>query len=67
MPAFEANARQNLALQRGGKPDEIVGAALYLASSGARLQLAQRSGSMEERDKVFADPCHLVFVLENVL
>ena len=35
MPAFEANARQNLALQRGGKPDEIVGAALYLASSGA--------------------------------
>ena len=32
MPAFEANAQANLALQRGGEPDEIVGAALYLAS-----------------------------------
>lgn len=32
MPAFEANAKANLALQRGGEPDEIVGAALYLAS-----------------------------------
>ncbi len=35
MPAFEENARANLALQRGGEPDEIVGAALYLASSAA--------------------------------
>jgi len=33
MPAFEANAKANLALQRGGEPDEIVGAALYLASA----------------------------------
>jgi NAD(P)-dependent dehydrogenase (short-subunit alcohol dehydrogenase family) len=32
MPAFEANAKANLALQRGGEPEEIVGAALYLAS-----------------------------------
>ena len=32
MPAFEARAKENLALQRGGQPDEIVGAALYLAS-----------------------------------
>jgi len=32
MPEFEANAKANLALQRGGEPDEIVGAALYLAS-----------------------------------
>ena len=30
--AFEKNAKANLALQRGGQPDEIVGAALYLAS-----------------------------------
>ena len=35
MPAFETNARQNLALRRGGDPDEIVGAALYLAGSGS--------------------------------
>lgn len=32
LPAFEKNAKANLALQRGGQPDEIVGAALYLAS-----------------------------------
>lgn len=32
MEAFEANAEANLALQRGGEPEEIVGAALYLAS-----------------------------------
>ena len=32
MPAFEARARENLALARGGQPQEIVGAALYLAS-----------------------------------
>ena len=35
MPAFEANARQNLALKRGGNPDEIVGAALYFAGPGS--------------------------------
>jgi len=32
MPAFEERAKTNLALQRGGEPEEIVGAALYLAS-----------------------------------
>ncbi|MCR9261128.1 MAG: SDR family oxidoreductase [Pseudomonadaceae bacterium] len=32
MAAFEKNAQANLALQRGGEPEEIVGAALYLAS-----------------------------------
>ena len=32
MDAFEERARENLALGRGGQPDEIVGAALYLAS-----------------------------------
>ncbi len=35
LPAQEEVWRANLALQRGGEPDEIVGAALYLASSGA--------------------------------
>ena len=35
MPSFEANARQNIALKRGGNPDEIVGAALYLAGPGS--------------------------------
>ncbi|PJK31072.1 SDR family NAD(P)-dependent oxidoreductase [Minwuia thermotolerans] len=35
MEAFEARARSSIALQRGGKPDEIVGAALYLASEHA--------------------------------
>lgn len=33
--AFNANAKQTMALQRGGQPDEIVGAALYLASGAA--------------------------------
>ncbi len=32
MEAFEKNAEANLALGRGGQPEEIVGAALYLAS-----------------------------------
>ena len=35
MEAFEARARDNLALGRGGQPEEIVGAALYLASDAA--------------------------------
>jgi NAD(P)-dependent dehydrogenase (short-subunit alcohol dehydrogenase family) len=34
MDAFNARA-QNFALQRGGQPDEIVGAALYLASDAS--------------------------------
>ena len=32
MDAFEERARNNIALGRGGQPDEIVGAALYFAS-----------------------------------
>ena len=32
MAAFERNAKQHIALQRGGQPEELVGAALYLAS-----------------------------------
>ena len=32
MEEFEARAKTNRALQRGGQPDEIVGAALYFAS-----------------------------------
>ena len=32
MEAFERNAKTGIALQRGGQPDEVVGAALYLAS-----------------------------------
>ena len=32
MDAFKRNARTNIALQRGGEPREVVGAALYLAS-----------------------------------
>ena len=32
MPAFEHRARTSLALGRGGQPNEIVGAALFLAS-----------------------------------
>ena len=32
MHAFEKHARSAYALQRAGEPDEIVGAALYLAS-----------------------------------
>ena len=40
LPAFEANAKANLALQRGGQPDEIVGAALYLASPSSKFTTA---------------------------
>ena len=34
MEAFEKRAQSTLALGRGGQPEEIVGAALYLAGSG---------------------------------
>jgi NAD(P)-dependent dehydrogenase (short-subunit alcohol dehydrogenase family) len=33
MDAFDARARAGIAMERGGEPEEIVGAALYLASS----------------------------------
>ena len=32
MEAFAKNAKTNIALQRGGEPQEVVGAALYLVS-----------------------------------
>jgi NAD(P)-dependent dehydrogenase (short-subunit alcohol dehydrogenase family) len=35
MEAFEQGARRGIPLQRGGRPDEIVGAALYLASDAS--------------------------------
>ncbi len=35
LEAFEATARARHALQRGGQPDEIVGAALYFASEAS--------------------------------
>lgn len=35
MDAFNERAANNIALQRGGQPDEVVGAALYLASSAS--------------------------------
>jgi NAD(P)-dependent dehydrogenase (short-subunit alcohol dehydrogenase family) len=35
MPAFERQARSNLAMQRAGEPHEIIGAALYLASEAS--------------------------------
>lgn len=35
MEAFEKRARENIPLQRGGEPDEVVGAALYFASSAS--------------------------------
>lgn len=37
MAAFEANAKANLAVERGGEPEEIVGAALYLASNSSKF------------------------------
>jgi len=40
MPAFEASAKSSMALQRGGRPDEIVGAALYLASEAGSFTTA---------------------------
>lgn len=33
MSAFERNAKTGIALQRGGEPEEVVGAALFLASA----------------------------------
>ena len=50
MPAFERNAKHSIALQRGGRPDEVVGAALYFASdassftTGALLRIDGGSG-----------------------
>ena len=35
MAAFEERARTAIPMKRGGQPEEIVGAALYLASAGA--------------------------------
>jgi len=35
MDAFTERAKTTMALRRGGQPDELVGAALYLASDGA--------------------------------
>ena len=35
MDAFNARAQTSIAMKRGGRPDEIVGAALYLASDHA--------------------------------
>jgi NAD(P)-dependent dehydrogenase (short-subunit alcohol dehydrogenase family) len=35
MDAFEKNAKANIPLQRGGQAEEVVGAALYFASSAS--------------------------------
>ena len=35
MEAFNKSAKENIPLQRGGQPEEIVGAALYLASDAS--------------------------------
>lgn len=35
MDAFEQRAQQSIPLQRGGQPEEIIGAALYLASEAS--------------------------------
>ena len=35
MDAFEERAEGDIALQRGGRPDEIAGAALYLCSDAS--------------------------------
>jgi NAD(P)-dependent dehydrogenase (short-subunit alcohol dehydrogenase family) len=35
MEAFEKNAKANIPLQRGGQPEEVVGAALYFASDAS--------------------------------
>ncbi len=40
MQAFEQRAKTSLALGRGGQPDEIVGAALYLASDASSFTTA---------------------------
>jgi len=36
LEAFHRNARRSIPLQRGGEPDEVVGAALYFASDASR-------------------------------
>ena len=35
METFNKNAKATIGLQRGGQPEEIVGAALYLASDAS--------------------------------
>ena len=35
LPAFERQAKATMALQRGGQPEEVVGAALYFASAAS--------------------------------
>lgn len=35
LDAFDAQAKRSIPLQRGGRPDEIIGAALYLASDAS--------------------------------
>jgi NAD(P)-dependent dehydrogenase (short-subunit alcohol dehydrogenase family) len=35
MEAFEKNAKVNIPLQRGGQPEEVIGAALYFASDAS--------------------------------
>ena len=40
MPAFERNAKTNIALQRGGEPEEVVGAALFFASAAGSFTTA---------------------------
>jgi NAD(P)-dependent dehydrogenase (short-subunit alcohol dehydrogenase family) len=35
MEAFEMGAKASIALQRGGQPSEVVGAALYFASDAS--------------------------------
>ena len=35
MEAFQRNAQQNIPLERGGEPGEVVGAALYFASAAS--------------------------------
>jgi NAD(P)-dependent dehydrogenase (short-subunit alcohol dehydrogenase family) len=35
MEAFEQMAEHSIPLRRGGQPDEIIGAALYLASDAS--------------------------------
>ena len=35
LEAFDAEAKKSIPLQRGGLPDEIIGAALYLASDAS--------------------------------